>query len=83
MLFTKWPIDSLNNNIVEMWKVISIKLSFDNWMYESNPQNYDFDYLYFYGDQGFITGLLIYCVTDDIVERLENGLIVNAYMNQM
>ena len=50
-------------------------------MYVSNPQNSDFGYLPFDGDQRLITGQRIYLVNDDIVERLENGLIVDVYMN--
>ena len=50
MLFTKQPIDSLTNNIVERLKVILIKLSFDNIIYENNPRNDDFDDLPFDGD---------------------------------
>ena len=33
----------------------------------SNPQNANFDYLPFYGDQGLIAGRRIYCVNDDTV----------------
>ena len=51
-------------------------------MFESNPQNSYFD-LPFNGNQGLITGQIIYYANDDIVFRLKNGLIVDIYMNQM
>ena len=37
-------------------------------MYLSNPKNSDFGDLPFYGDQRLITGWLIYCSIDDIIE---------------
>ena len=54
-LFTKLPIDHLRDNIVERFKVSSIKQSFDNRIYESNTQNFDFGELLFGGDEQFIT----------------------------
>ena len=66
-----------------MLKVSSIRLLFDDWMYISNPQNDDFNNLPFYGDERLITGQWIYCVNYDIVERLNNGLILDAYKNWM
>ena len=52
-------------------------------MYVSNPQNSDFNDLTFDGDQRLITGRQIYFVNDDIVERLNNGFIVDIYTNQI
>ena len=52
-------------------------------MYESNPRNSDFDYLPFDGYQGLIYAWMIYHVHDDIVFRLNNGLIFDIYKNQM
>ena len=52
-------------------------------MYESNPQNSDFDDLTFYGDEIFITRQRIYRINDDLVEMLNNGLIVEVYKNLM
>ena len=54
-LFTKWPIDFLNGNILERLKVSSIKQSFYEWIYESNARNDDFNILRFYGDKRLIT----------------------------
>ena len=82
-LFKKKPTDHLNDNKVETLKVCLIKLFFDKWMYVSNPQNSDFGDLTFYVYQRLIVGRQIYSVNDDIVERLENGLIVDVYMNWM
>ena len=53
-LFTKQPINSLTDNSVERLKVNSIKRLLDNIIYESNPQNTDFDDLPFDGDEGWI-----------------------------
>ena len=52
-------------------------------MYEINPRNYDFIDLPFDSEQRLITGLQIYCVNDDIVFRLNNGLIIDINKNQM
>ena len=49
----------------------------------SNPQIFDFDDLPFYGDQRLINGQQIYLINDDIVERLNNGLIVDVYTKIM
>ena len=51
-------------------------------MYVSNHQNEDCDDLPFDGDQKLINRQLIYCINDDIVERLNNGLIVEVYTNK-
>ena len=83
MLFTKIPIDGLTDNIAERLNISSIKLSFNNWMYVSNHQNEDFDDLPFDCDQRLITVWRIYHLNDDIVEMLNNGLIVEVYMNRM
>ena len=60
-----------------------IERYFDNGMYESNPQNADFDDLPLDGDQRLITRQNIYRIHDDIIEILNNGLIVDIYMNRM
>ena len=52
-------------------------------MYESNPINADFDDLPFDCDERLITRRRIYCMNDDIVERLNNGSIVDVYTNLM
>ena len=52
-------------------------------MYVNNPLNVDFDHLPFYGDKSSITGRIIYCVNDDIVEMLNNGSIIDVYTNQI
>ena len=52
-------------------------------MYVSNPRNADFDELLFYGDQRLISGRRIYCINDDIIERLNNGSIVDIHMNRI
>ena len=48
-------------------------------MYVSNPQEDNFDDLPFDGDERLITLRQIYRTNDDIVERLNNGLIVHIY----
>ena len=53
-VFTKQPIYNLTKNIVEMLNISSIKLYFDNRIYESNPQNSNFDDLRFDGDERLI-----------------------------
>ena len=50
-------------------------------MYVSNPQNADFGYLPFGDDEGLITRQRIYHINYDIVERLDNGSIVDVYTN--
>ena len=82
-LFTKWPIDGLSDNILERLKVSLTNQLFDNRMYESSPQNSDFVDFNFDGDQRLISGQLIYRVNDDIVLGLNNGLIVDIYINRM
>ena len=77
------PIYSLTYNILERWKVSSIKRSFGNRMYESNPRNDNFVDLTFDSDQNLITGRKIEGANDDIIFRLRNGLIVDIYNNQM
>ena len=52
-------------------------------MYESNTKNANFYDLPFYGDERLIYGRRIYCVNDDIVERLNNGLNIDIYANWM
>ena len=52
-------------------------------MYVINPRNADFDDLTFDSDENLITRRRIYSINDDIVERLNNGLIVNVYTNQI
>ena len=67
------PIDRLTDHIVERLKVIFIKGSFDNRIYESNPWNDYLSYLPFYRDERLITRQIIYCINDDVVFRLNNG----------
>ena len=52
-------------------------------MYVSKPQNSDVDDLPFNGDQNLITIQRIYYINDDIIERLNNGLIVDVNTNIM
>ena len=52
-------------------------------MYESNPQNYDFDDSTFDGDETLIITRWIYCINDDIIESLNNCLIVGVYTNRV
>ena len=52
-------------------------------MYESIPQNDDFDGLTFDGDQILITRRWIYRINDDIVGRLKNVSIIDVDKNQM
>ena len=51
-------------------------------MYEINPQNANFDYLTFDGDEKLITRRPIYCMNDDIVFRFNNSLIFDLYADQ-
>ena len=53
-LFTKVPIDHLNNIILEISKVVSIRRSLYNIIYKSNPQNADSDDLPFDGDERLV-----------------------------
>ena len=55
-LFKKLVTDYLKNNIVESLKVSSIKQSFDNRTYESNPLNPDLYDVPFDGYQMLIAG---------------------------
>ena len=48
-----------------------------------NPQNENFSELHFYCGKMLINIQQIYCKNDDIVERLNNGSIVDICMNQM
>ena len=52
-------------------------------MFEINPWNDNFNYLHLDGDERLITTRQIYCIYNDIVERLNNGLIVDVNKNQM
>ena len=52
-------------------------------MYVSNPRKADFYDLHFDCDQRFIYGYQMYSVNDDIVERLNNGSIIDVYKNRM
>ena len=52
-------------------------------MYKSNPQNSDFDDLPFDGDERLITRWQINRINDDVIERLNNGLIVDVYTNKI
>ena len=49
----------------------------------SNPQKANFDDLPFDGDQRLITKQWIYCIHYDIIEMLNNGLVIDVYMNKM
>ena len=72
-LFTKHPIDILNNISVERLKVSSIEMFLDNRIYESNPKNSDFYDLPCDGDEMLIARQQIYCINDDIIFRLINS----------
>ena len=63
--------------------VSSIERFFDNLMYESNPRNAHFGYFTFYSGKRLIIRRYIYCINNDIVERLKNDLIVGVYINLM
>ena len=76
-LLKKWPIDHLNDNIVEKLKVSLIEQFLDNIIYESNHLNVDFNDLPFDGDEGVITRWRIYYMKDNNVFRLNNGVIVS------
>ena len=82
-MFTKIPIDHSTNNIVERLKVALIKLLFDNLIYVGHPQNTNFDYLPFDGDERFITIQWIYRINGDILEIFNNGSIVDVYINRI
>ena len=77
-LITRQPIDPLNDNIIEMLKVSLIKQSFDNWECGNNPLNANFDELTFDYYQRLITRRRIYCIHDNIVERLNNSSIIEV-----
>ena len=49
------------------------KIVFDNRIYESNPQNYDFDDLPFDDDEMLIPRWQIYRINDDILFKLNIG----------
>ena len=55
-LSTNLPIDSLTDNIVERLKFSLVERSFNNRIYERNPQNSNCFYLPFDGDQRLIAG---------------------------
>ena len=57
-------------------KVSLIKLLLDKIIYESNPQNADFDDLHLDGNGRLITRRRIYRINDDIVFGLNNDSIV-------
>ena len=78
-MITRWPIDCLNNKIIESLKVSLIKRFFNNLKCESNPQNDDLNYLIFDGDQRFITRWQTHCINDNTIERLNNISIVDFY----
>ena len=59
ILFTKLQIDCLTDDKLEKLKVISKEQSVDNIIYESNPQNDDFDDLSFHGDKRVIIKMTI------------------------
>ena len=73
MFFVEVPIYIVTNNIVERLKVSSIKISLDKRLYESNPQNANFDDFPFDGDERLIGRKWIFCINDDIVFRLINS----------
>ena len=52
-------------------------------MYVINLQGDDLDDSPFDGDQSLITRRHIYCINHDIVERMNNGSIVDVYVNQL
>ena len=80
-MLTKQPKYHLKDNIVEMLKVGLIEWLSDKWIYVSNPQNADFGDLNFDGNERLISRRKLYCINDDIVERLNNGSIVYVNMN--
>ena len=72
-LFKNLPMDCLADNIVETLNVSSIKISFDNIMYESNPQYDELSDLPSDGDQKLISGRKIFQVTFDGDQRFISG----------
>ena len=52
-------------------------------MYVINPQNDDFNYFLFDGDQMLTNRQQMYCINYYIIKRLNNGLIVEVHMNRM
>ena len=63
--------------------VSSIERSFDNYTYEINNWNADFDDSPFDDDESLITRQQIYRIHKDIIEKLNNGLSIDVYMNRM
>ena len=55
----------------------------DDIMYESNNINAGFNDLKFGDDERLITRRHLCSITDDIIERLNNDLIIELYMNIM
>ena len=82
-MITKLPIDCLTNNDLKRLTISSIKRLFDNLKCLSNSQNANFDCLTFDCGQSMIIIQQIYCIYDNIVERLNNGLIFKVNMNKM
>ena len=76
-LFTKQPIDCLIKNNVERLKFGMIGRYLHNIIYKSNPQDTDFDDLPFDGVERFTARRQIYCINDDIIFRLNNGLSIS------
>ena len=64
-------------------KVSLIERSFDNLKCGSNPQNADFDDLPFEYDQMLITRQQIYCINDNIIERLNYSLTIDINTKQI
>ena len=56
---------------------------FDEIMYESNNINAGFSELPFGVHDRLITRRQLYSINDDIIERLNNDLIIDLYMNLM
>ena len=81
--FIEWPIDHLTDNKVESLKVISIKQFLDNIIYESNPQNEDFDDLSFDVDERLIARQRLYCINDNIIildrTQVQGSVSMNSY----
>ena len=76
-------MDCLTNNIIERLKFSSIGWPFDNIIYKINPVIADYDDFPFDGYQRLITRRLLYCIHDNIVFSMNNGLSVYIKMNQM
>ena len=82
-LFTKLPIYCLNDNSVEMLKIIPIYRSLDNKRYKRNPQNNHFNDLPFDDDERLLARQRLYCINNNIVFKLINGLSVYINKNRM